>query len=87
VPWCDDCARFWSPNSVAEDGTCPTCGRSLDAPRPAHGPIGTAADDPTAGMGPDEIDTRVPWHFWVMVAALCIYLGWRLVQGVAWLLG
>jgi hypothetical protein len=29
---------------------------------------------------------RPPWHFWVFVAAAVIYLGWRLVQGVAWLL-
>lgn len=29
MPWCDDCNRFWNPNSMNADGTCPTCGRSL----------------------------------------------------------
>lgn len=28
--------------------------------------------------------TRPPWHFWVLVAAVVVYLGWRLVQGLAW---
>jgi hypothetical protein len=38
-------------------------------------------------MGPDDVDTSIPWHFWVMLAALAIYLGWRVIQGIAWLLG
>lgn len=32
MPWCDDCSRFWNPNSLREDGTCPTCDRTLVAP-------------------------------------------------------
>jgi hypothetical protein len=63
VPWCDDCAKFWNPNSMPPDGTCPSCGRVI-------------------GETPD---TRIPWHFWVLVSALVLYLGWRLVQGVQWL--
>lgn len=31
--------------------------------------------------------TKAPWHFWVMIAALVVYLGWRLVQGIIWLIG
>jgi hypothetical protein len=23
---------------------------------------------------------RAPWHFWILVAAAAVYLGWRLVQ-------
>jgi hypothetical protein len=65
VPWCDECSKFWSPNTLPPDGTCPTCGRVI-------------------GELPD---TKVPWHFWILVAALVIYLGWRLVQGIEWLLG
>lgn len=30
--------------------------------------------------------SRVPWHFWILVVALVLYLGWRLVEGVGWLL-
>ncbi len=32
MPWCDDCSRFWNPNSLAEDGACPTCERVLAEP-------------------------------------------------------
>ena len=27
---------------------------------------------------------RAPWHFKLLLVAVTIYLGWRLVQGVAW---
>ncbi len=35
---------------------------------------------------PSEVaaTTRAPWHFWVLVAAAVVYLGWRVVQGIAW---
>jgi hypothetical protein len=73
VPWCDDCARFYNPNSLEPDGTCPTCGRALaTAPR--------SGDEAVA-------DERAPWHFWVLVAAVAIYLGWRVVQLIGWLVG
>ncbi len=63
MPWCDDCAKFWNPNSMPPDGTCPTCGHVI-------------AEVP---------DTAVPWHFWLLLGALVLYLGWRVVQGVQWL--
>lgn len=25
VPWCHTCDRFYNPNSLQPDGTCPTC--------------------------------------------------------------
>lgn len=34
-----------------------------------------------------ESKHKVPWHFWVMVAAVALYLGWRLVQGILWVSG
>jgi hypothetical protein len=30
--------------------------------------------------------SSAPWHFWLLVAAIVLYLGWRLVQLVLWLL-
>jgi hypothetical protein len=63
MPWCEDCAKFWNPNTIPPDGACPTCGRVIAEPP----------------------DTRVPWHFWLLVAALVLYLGWRVVQGFQWL--
>ena len=64
MPWCEDCSKFWNPNSMPPDGTCPTCGRIIAEPP----------------------DSKVPWHFWVLIAALVLYLGWRVVQGFEWLL-
>lgn len=29
MPWCEDCAKFWNPNTMPPDGTCPTCGRLI----------------------------------------------------------
>jgi hypothetical protein len=69
MPWCDECARFFNPNSLRPDGSCPKCGRVVATP-----------------ASPETTIPRAPWHFWVFVAAAVIYLGWRLVQGIAWLL-
>ena len=72
MPWCDPCARFYNPNTLRPDGSCPTCGRSLARPRSGNATT-------KAGRA------RAPWHFWLLVAAATLYLGWRAVQGVAWL--
>jgi hypothetical protein len=79
MPWCDDCSKFWNPSSVAADGTCPTCGRPLPA---------------AASVDPHKVNVRelageqgrAPWHFKLLVAAIVLYLGWRAVEGVGWLL-
>lgn len=52
-----------------EDGSCPSCERVLVDPARAG-----AAEAPTA-----------PWHFKLLVLALVVYLGWRLVQAVVWI--
>ncbi len=47
----------------------------------------------TCGNAVDTADvaaapvTRAPWHFWVMVVALVGYLGWRLIEAIAWVVG
>ena len=42
MPWCDDCSKFWNPNSMPADGTCPTCGRKLAASSaPAASAVGS----------------------------------------------
>jgi len=33
----------------------------------------------------DEPSSKPPWHFWILVAALVAYLGWRLIEVVIWL--
>jgi hypothetical protein len=76
VPWCATCDRFYNPNSLQADGTCPTCGRLV-------------ADPETVEAAPEKLrkfsDEPAPWHFKVLVAATAIYLAWRFLQGVGWL--
>jgi hypothetical protein len=31
MPWCDHCDVYLAPNTVSEDGTCPTCEQPVDA--------------------------------------------------------
>ena len=71
MPWCDTCSRFYNPNTLRPDGSCPNCGRIV-----APGGAAAAAEQ-----------ERVPWHFWVLLTAVVVYLGWRLVQGIGWLVG
>jgi hypothetical protein len=77
MPWCDPCARFYNPNTLLPDGSCPACGRTLARPRGSAGADG-------AGKAPRA---RAPWHFWLLLATAGVYLGWRAVQGIAWLIG
>ena len=74
MPWCERCDRFLNPNTVTIEGTCPTCGRPVDASRSATDLV----DDN------DEEKVKAPWHFWLMMVAVVIYLGWRLLEGVWW---
>ena len=75
MPWCPSCDRFLSPSTVLADGTCPTCGRTVD-PGSAHAP---ASEEET------ELDP-LPWHFKLLVAAIALYLGYRAFQGIDWLI-
>lgn len=38
MPWCEDCAKFWNPNTLPPDGTCPSCGRVIGDPPPTGVP-------------------------------------------------
>ena len=104
MPWCDACDRFLSPNTVHDDGTCPSCGAKVASPaslRRARRGRGSSADamavrseqrssadaeatsrgDGGTGQG-DDAQAKAPWHFKVLLIALVIYLGWRLIQGI-----
>ena len=43
MPWCEECAKYWTPNSMNHDGTCPTCGDQVTEP---HEHPTVEADDP-----------------------------------------
>ena len=82
MPWCDDCSKYWTYTSLNPDGTCPTCGRVV-----------AQAERPAGAIDADNLDLRalagekakVPWHFKLMVVALVVYLAWRAVQIVMWI--
>jgi len=78
VPWCDACDRFLSPSTVKVDGTCPSCGRVVDAGH-AH------ASEPETDD--DEKLPPIPWHLKLLALAVVVYLSFRLYQGIEWLLG
>jgi hypothetical protein len=68
VPWCEGCQKFYSPNTLHSDGTCPE-------------------NHPVADPEVLPAKKKAPWHFWLLLAALVVYLGWRFVQLVSWLIG
>ena len=68
MPWCDDCAKYFAPSAMRPDGSCPHCGRDLEA---------IARQQAATPIDPDE---RAPWHFKLMVVALVVYLVWRFAE-------
>ncbi len=80
MPWCAPCSRFFNPGSVGSDGVCPDCGGDLTPDQTVEDPSGEDGSElETSGRG------KVPWHFWVGVVAMVVYLSWRLIQGIIWL--
>jgi hypothetical protein len=79
MPWCDTCDRFLSPSTVRENGTCPTCGRTVE--RGAAPSTVTEGGDHTHDRPP-----TLPWHLWLLAAALAVYLGFRAWQGIEWVI-
>lgn len=79
MPWCNQCERWFGPAALGPEGTCPVCGRPVAAGR-SDGEREDAAEAlrPVAGA---------PWHFKLLLAALALYLGFRLWQAIAWLIG
>jgi len=71
MPWCEPCGKFYNPNSLRPDGTCPNDHQVAEPPGPKA----------------EQERAKVPWHFWLLLLALAIYLGWRVVQGIAWVVG
>ena len=97
MPFCETCARHWTPPSLRADGTCPTCGAQVGSSDPAAttgAGTGTEARSAAAPSAPlseaapssgCEVRNKVPWHFTLLLIALVLYLGFRAYQGIAWL--
>lgn len=75
MPWCDSCTRFYTPSTLSSAGDCPEGHNVAD---PTEGLPGQVLED----AQPVE-KVKAPWHFWVLVGAIVVYLGWRVIQGVA----
>jgi hypothetical protein len=84
MPWCPACERFLAPPAVTPEGRCPNCGQPVE---PGRGRVASAEEQsaapPANGAAPEEL-APVPWHLKVIGGATVVYLGWRLVQGIAW---
>lgn len=72
MPWCETCDRFYNPNTLEADGTCPTCGRQVAPPSDV-----VTTEEPSSSGG-------APWHFKLLIAVTAVYLGYRLFQGIVW---
>ncbi len=85
MPWCEDCAKYWAPSAMNPDGTCPSCGRTVEAPRPASTVTARDLDLKRLAAGPDGDvdDVRAPWHFKLLMVMLALYLVWRIVDIVS----
>lgn len=82
MPWCEDCAKYFAPTAMSQDGRCPTCHRLLEAPTPA---VVTAKNLDlrklaAGGNAGDDDDARTPWHFKLLMVLLVLYFIWRIID-------
>lgn len=80
MPFCEECAKYWAPSAMNEDGTCPSCGRDVGDQRVQS----VSAKAPTSidGKTLRELagkDAKAPWHFKLLVVLLVLYLVWRIL--------
>jgi len=80
MPFCEDCAKYWAPAAMSEDGACPTCGRVLDPPSAAGRVTAKNLDVRRLAAGEDAEQAKAPWHFKLLMVMLAAYLAWRVVQ-------
>ncbi len=78
MPWCEECAKYWTPSAMNEDGTCPSCGRVVEAQQATAKNINVKK----LAQGDDSEDTeaKAPWHFKLLMVLLALYLVWRIIQ-------
>ena len=76
--FCEPCNKWRKPSALMPDGSCPRCRTPLEVPAE---PDRVDAGD-TEASDAEQAAVKIPWHFWVMVAATVLYLGWRIIQGI-----
>jgi hypothetical protein len=80
MPWCEDCDRFYTPSTLTTEGDCPEGHHVADPDDAAH------LVQSTAEPREEEPEPKVPWHFWLLLVSVVVYLGWRAWEGVVWLI-
>jgi hypothetical protein len=83
MPYCEECAKYWAPSAMRPDGTCPRCNASLEDQRAIRVTSRSIDLKSLAGSTRTEVETdedKAPWHFKLLMVALVLYLGWRLVD-------
>jgi len=62
---------------------CESCDRHVD-----KGLLSSQGGCPSCGKQIGEPSKRpnTPWHFWVVAAGAALYLGWRAVELVVWII-
>jgi hypothetical protein len=83
MPWCEECSRFYTPSTLTPAGDCPEGHHVADPGAPPLVQSDAPGRDRDPGAPQQKVRAKAPWHFWVLVAAVVLYLGWRLVQGIA----
>jgi len=95
MPWCHQCGRLVEEDELAGGPPGPAVGQSDARPTDADVPDCTAGDRcPTCGTeleveesaGEQDAHVKAPWHFKVLVVGTVVYLGYRLYQGIGWLI-
>lgn len=89
MPWCDNCGHEVTADLGAKrDPDVPSfagAGEAEPSGRPRCPACGTALGQ--GGHEPDEeVRPKAPWHFKVLVVGSVGYLGYRLYQGIGWLI-
>ena len=79
MPWCEPCARYFTPSGVDDDGRCPVCSTKVET-HDVHGRVTAKTLDLKALASEGDEDVRAPWHFKLLVAMLIAYLGWRVID-------
>ncbi len=70
---------------LSRRGASPTAQRQNRRPTPGE-PVHAGGRRSSEGDRPQQGRAGAPWHFWLVVVMATVYLGWRAVEGVVWLI-
>ena len=99
MPWCHQCGRLVEEDDEvagepADPAAEPEVRPRREAPDAMRGrPLPEIGARPagrrwrlTTAQAATEAHVKAPWHFKVLVVGTVVYLGYRLYQGIGWLI-